>query len=488
METRKAGPLRFDIGGMHCAACSSRIERVVGRMENVERIAVNLATAKAQIWLKPGTESETVPLIMERVAGMGFSAVPSQEEDVAVQYEKKRRQDEKDRRVRLGRLGPMLVFAVPLLILSMGHMLGMPLPAWLDPHHAPRTFMLAQLALADPLARFALHDSRAELGLCTLAPSLPFIAAAGALRGCFLARRRVEPNIIAQLVEQTVRMAVAALALVKLVHWGAAYACCAVLIGNTVSEAVSCGIMALFARQEPSFRPCADDPPRGYTSRELWEIVLPVTGSRLVASVLQAGESVLIPACLAAYLGTRAEAVAQYGSLKGMALPLIFFPFSVLAALSGLLMPEITRAHTARDTAALRRLVRLAMGLTGGFSLLVGAALVLFGKDAAILLYHDAQAGRYVQVLGFVAPFMYLESMVDAILKGMGEQLATFRYSVLDSILRIAGILWLMPQYGMPGFLAVMTASNLLTCGLNTGRMVRQLRREEVGTEREIRN
>lgn len=62
-----------------------------------------------------------------------------------------------------------------------------------------------------------------------------------------------------------------------------------------------------------------------------------------------------------------------------------------------------------------------------------------------------------------------------AILKGMGEQLATFRYSVLDSILRIAGILWLMPQYGMPGFLAVMTASNLLTCGLNTGRMVKKL-------------
>ena len=173
-----------------------------------------------------------------------------------------------------------------------------------------------------------------------------------------------------------------------------------------------------------------------------------------------------------------------------MALPLIFFPFSVLAALSGLLMPEITRAHTARDTAALRRLVRLAMGLTGGFSLLVGAALVLFGKDAAILLYHDAQAGRYVQVLGFVAPFMYLESMVDAILKGMGEQLATFRYSVLDSILRIAGILWLMPQYGMPGFLAVMTASNLLTCGLNTGRMVRQLggRKSELRGKLGIRN
>ena len=84
--------------------------------------------------------------------------------------------------------------------------------------------MAAQTLLADPVARLLLHDSRAELGLRTLAPSLPFIAAAGALRGCFLAQRRVEPNVIAQLVEQAVRMAVAALALVKLSHWGAAYA------------------------------------------------------------------------------------------------------------------------------------------------------------------------------------------------------------------------------------------------------------------------
>ena len=180
METRKTGPLRFDIGGMHCAACSSRIERVVGRMENVDRIAVNLATAKAQIWLKPGTESETVPLIMERVAGMGFSAVPSQEEDVAVQYEKKRRQDEKDRRVRLGRLGPMLVFAVPLLILSMGHMLGMPLPAWLDPHHAPRTFMLAQLALTLPVVWLGRHFYREGLlALAHKAPTMDSLVAVG---------------------------------------------------------------------------------------------------------------------------------------------------------------------------------------------------------------------------------------------------------------------------------------------------------------------
>lgn len=180
MGTPKAVPVRFDIGGMHCAACSSRIERVVGRMTNVERIAVNLATARAQVWLTPGTEKETIPLIMERVAGMGFSAVPSQEEDVAALYEKKRQQDEQDRRVRLGRLGPMLVFAVPLLILSMGHMLGMPLPARLDPHHAPRTFMLAQLLLTLPVVWLGRHFYREGLlALIRKSPTMDSLVAVG---------------------------------------------------------------------------------------------------------------------------------------------------------------------------------------------------------------------------------------------------------------------------------------------------------------------
>lgn len=337
--------------------------------------------------------------------------------------------------------------------------------------------MLAQAALAQPAARYLLHDARAELSLMILAPSLPFIAVAGALRGCFLAKRSVHPNVISQLVEQAVRMAVAAAALRILAGWGAGYGCAAVLIGNTVSEAVSCLLMAAFAWREPSFRPGAGEPLHPYTQRELWDIVLPVEGSRLLASALQAAESSLIPYCLALYLGDRTEAMAQYGNLKGMALPLLFFPFSVLAALSSLLMPEITRAYTRRDTAATNRLIGAMAKATGAFSVLAGAGFVLLGAPLAEALYRDPQVGTYVHVLGFVAPFMYFESMVDGVLKGLGEQLATFRYSLVDSALRIAGIWLLLPRFGMVGFLAVMIFSNLLTCTLNTARMLYVIRR-----------
>ena len=193
------------------------------------------------------------------------------------------------------------------------------------------------------------------------------------------------------------------------------------LLGNTVSEGVSCGIMLAFAARTPEFRARPDAPLHPYTRKELYDILWPVEGSRMLASALQAAESSLIPCTLTLYTGSRAEAMAQYGSLKGMALPLVVFPFSGLGALSGLLMPEITRAHTRGDLPAMLRLIFTMLRLTGAFSLAAGAGFVVFGAPLAQLVYRDADVGRMVQVLGFVAPFMYLESMVDGVLKGLGR-------------------------------------------------------------------
>lgn len=333
--------------------------------------------------------------------------------------------------------------------------------------------MVAQALLAGPAAHSLLHDARAETALRVLAPSLPFMAVSGALRGCFLAARRVTPNVVTQLIEQLVRMAVAVAGLRVMAQWGAGYGCAAVLLGNTVSEGVSCCLMLLFAARTPEFARRGQEPLHPYTRRELYEIVLPVTGSRLLGSGLQAVESSLIPLTLSLYTGSRAVAMTQYGNFKGMALPLLFFPFSVLSALSGLLMPEITRAHTRGDGAGTRRLIGTMLKLTGLFSLAAGACFVAFGPQLAQIVYRDAEVGRYVQVLGFVAPFMYLESMVDGVLKGLGEQLATFRYSLADSLLRIAAIVVLLPRYGIMAFLGIMIVSNLFTFTLNTRRMLK---------------
>ena len=340
------------------------------------------------------------------------------------------------------------------------------------------TALAAQFGLAGLAARWWLGDARAAGALRVSSLGLPWMAVSSVLRGFFIARRRVEPNVLSQLAEQTVRIGIvwAALGRADALGWDAGQRCTAVLGATAASEAVSTGLMALFYCREarrcfgsqPAQRP--HDP-----GRRLWDILWPVEGGRCLASALHTAENMLVPACLAVYLqcsGGRAEAVTQYGNLKGMALPLLTFPFGLLGSLSVLLMPEITQAHLRGQSRRLSVLIDRMLRLTGYFSALAGAAFWVWGQPLAEALYGSAEAGSYLVILGPAMPLMYLESMVDGAMKGMGEQKAVFRYSMWDSCLRIAGVVLLLPRFGMKGFLFVILLSSLYTCAANTGRLL----------------
>lgn len=333
----------------------------------------------------------------------------------------------------------------------------------------------AQYLLSAPAARYLLGDVRAIPALRVLAFSLPFMAVGAVWRGYFMAARNVLPNVKAQLVEQTVRVAIILWVLRGADYTNAAATCAGVVAGNTVSEAVSCMLMLRYSGAEKRRLRCAAqgqrEPIPGW--RRIFDILLPVEGSRCVSAALHTVETSLVPACLALYLGSRAEAMAQFGALRGMALPLVTFPFSFLATLSGLLMPEIARARARNDRPSLEKLVGHTLSLTLSISLFAGAFFAVWADPLGRLLYRDAAVGRYLLWLGPIVPFMYLESMVDGIMKGIGEQLAGFRYGLADSVLRMVGVAVLLPRFGMAGYLWIMVASNILTCSLNFARMMR---------------
>ncbi len=106
-------------------------------------------------------------------------------------------------------------------------------------------------------------------------------------------------------------------------------------------------------------------------------------------------------------------------------------------------------------------LVRRMLAVTGALSILAGLGFALAGAPLAEFLYGDPVVGVYVRHLSAAAPFMYMESMVDGVLKGLGEQLASFRYSLLDSAFRITAILLLLPRCGMGAFLGIMVSREI---------------------------
>ncbi len=331
---------------------------------------------------------------------------------------------------------------------------------------------VVQFVLAYPAAKYWLGDARAELSLKILAPSLPFMAVGTALRGYFFARRQVGPNSWSQIWEQVVRIALVMVLMPRVLDWGIQYACAAVVIGNTVSEILSCLLMVWYYKKDSKSLYGGARPylPAGTTGR-MWHIVAPVEGGRCLDSALRTVENILVPACLLVFLGSREESLAQFGALKGMAMPILLFPFSFLNPLATLLLPEITEAHILGHKKTLETLVGRIMLFTNMFSVLAGGLIALNAGPLARLLYHDESIAFYLLVLGPVLPGMYLDSMGDAVLKGLGEEVATFRYSIWDSTLRIALVILLLPRTGMKGFLFVMLVSNISSALLNIFRI-----------------
>jgi Cu+-exporting ATPase len=136
------------IKGMTCASCSARIEKVVSGLEGVRTMQVNLATETGVAVFDPNTISKRK--ILETIGELGFEAEPLAGQDENLLVKQQRETREKLARMQK-ELIPAFGFAFTLLLLSMGEMLGMPLPQFLDPHYEPLTFALVQFLLVLPV-------------------------------------------------------------------------------------------------------------------------------------------------------------------------------------------------------------------------------------------------------------------------------------------------------------------------------------------------
>lgn len=142
----------YNIDGMTCAACSSAVERVTRRLKGVQESDVNLTTSRMTITYDE--ELVTPDVIIEKVDKAGFKAIPMPAEaDRAAGEEETFIRQEEALNASRRRLIAAIIFALPLLYISMGHMVPFPLPVpdIIDMHTHPFNFALAQMILTIPV-------------------------------------------------------------------------------------------------------------------------------------------------------------------------------------------------------------------------------------------------------------------------------------------------------------------------------------------------
>ncbi|WP_054740033.1 MATE family efflux transporter [Cellulosilyticum ruminicola] len=200
----------------------------------------------------------------------------------------------------------------------------------------------------------------------------------------------------------------------------------------------------------------------------LIKIALPIAAISYVSCIFVSTENILIPAGLKKYGASSTTSLSLYGMLKGMVIPILFFPSAFLTAFCTTLIPEIARANILNQKERVHSIINKVLQFTLILSIFAASLFINYADEIGIVLYHNNQIGSMLRCLAIIVPFMYVEVVTDAILKGLGKQVSCLKYSIFDTLFRITTIYFFIPIKGIFAFLGIMIISNITTSSLTS--------------------
>ncbi len=336
-------------------------------------------------------------------------------------------------------------------------------------------FCLAAFLSADFLGVYILKSNELAAAVRLIALSLPFASAGSCIKGYFQGVRRVNVPMTGDLIEFAAKWAVL---FGGLILFGGTERFYAVVAGGILGGEVISFFYYLSKYYEDYKRfrglpqcsaPLLTDTPLKYLKN-----TLPILVSGYVQMLLSTANELLVPAALLKYSRSTEEALACYGCFEAMIMPAVFFPSAVLTSLSGIIIPEAALANRCADKEVRRcRLCRLSDSVfekSFTYAAFIAALFFFRGRQAGdILCPSDPLVGSSLVILAPVIPFIYLEIVLEGLLKGMGRQNFSTVNSLCEYAVRIACVIIFVGRCGFAGVLISYYASNVLS---NIARMI----------------
>lgn len=315
------------------------------------------------------------------------------------------------------------------------------------------------LLSAVPVSEYLLHDERTVSSLRILALSLPAISVSSALSGYFTGLRRVSRNAVTAVTEQLFKIVVTSTALALIRPGDVESACLAVVGGSALAEAWSLVLNLVMYLLSPPYPAGMSRSGGGKqievrtTLHDAVQIALPSAVGAYARQGLTTLEHLAIPNGLRRSGLSRDGALAVYGLMQGIALPLVMFPYAVIGSFTALLIPETAERKERGDSVGIARLTRQVYRYSALFSVGACGVLVNFARELGNMVYDSSEAAVYTLLLGLLVPFMYLDTAVDSLLKGMGEQVYTMKVNIADAASGLILVSLLTPRLGIYGYI-----------------------------------
>lgn len=349
--------------------------------------------------------------------------------------------------------------------------------------------LLASLicANAEFLAAYVLMEPRCAPFLPIMGISVPFAALHACINGYYYGVQKSKVPAFSQVAEQIVRMVLVFLIADAWIAQGRTISVHLAVYGHLIGEIASSVFTLLcfwlVPPQPPKDR--FDTLLETQALRIAWAtqiaaplmaLALPLMGNRLVLNILASAEAIWIPSRLQMSGLSNSDAFSIYGVLTGMALPFILFPSAITNSMAVLLLPSVAQAQAEGRKGSIAVSISMSLRYSLYMGILCIGIFTLFGEALGTGVFHDPDAGHFIQVLAWLCPFLYLATTLGSILNGLGHTRTTFLQNTAALLLRISFVLFGIPRFGIMAYLCGMLACELLLALLHLWSLTRLVR------------
>ena len=157
-------------------------------------------------------------------------------------------------------------------------------------------------------------------------------------------------------------------------------------------------------------------------------------------------------------------------------MPVIMFANVLIGSFSGLLVPEFSRLLAGRNYNRLKTVCDTIFKVTFIFSICVTGVFIIFANEISLMVYQSIEAGYWIKILAPLIFFMYIDNIIDNMLKGINEQVSVMICNIIDLLVTISIIFFVVPIMGMYGYILSIFVSELLNFTISSIQLKKKIK------------
>ena len=321
------------------------------------------------------------------------------------------------------------------------------------------------ISLAKTISVYWLHNKVSYFTIYFIAIALPFISMSACINGYFCAVRKMYKSASSQAIETIAKIIAIVFLLNIFIDKGLEYICLPLIIGDFISEVIS--FLYLYFLYTHDVNKLSLSRFNVSCIKRFFSICAPVAITSYIKSGLSTLKQMLIPIKLEESGLSCSDALSKYGMVSGMAMPLFMFPSIFINAFSNLLVPEITYFYEKKDFSKINKTISIIFNIAFVFAFCVFGVFINFSHEITSVVYGNNEVAVFVKLLCPIVLFVYLDNIVDCILKGLNKQVGIMLCNILDLFVSISFICIFLPIKGILGYVYVIFISEILNFSIS---------------------